>query len=207
MNRMVDDVSHCNARPRTGPSRISRAAVALVLPLIGFSAAATPDWPTEYNLEYTRYESPTDNDVRLNYKVNDDGEGGSASNLRSIGVNWCKPTDSSWDGQFWGPWNVGPDPQPTCEYDWKPDGGGGWWYGGHGKEIWTGGGRPGTHIHHGWHRYDLEESLAPGLWAVGINYYTDGWIFHHNVGYHNTNRVMELTAPTPPDDDEDDDDD
>ena len=186
--------------------------VAFLTAVIGQAAWANGVWPTEYRLSYKSYTSPTNNQAEVSYRlpVGDGCRGyGSrprATTLDGIGMNWCKTTDDAWQGQFWGPWNVGPDPQPTCSDNWKPDEGGGWWHGGLGEEIWTPGG---NYIRRcgDWFEYTIPQPLAPGKWAIGINFWEkDGWIFHHNSGNHNTNRVFELKDPNAPNDEDEDED-
>ena len=192
---------------KRAPGRWLGPTAILALLCLAQSAWAHDKWPTEYSIRYKSYNSPTDNKVELSYKVSGpcyDNE--EATSIEGVGINWCRPTDDAWDGQFWGPWNVGPDPQPQCRSDWKPDGGGGWWHGGHGAQIWPNG-RDGKKCDTTY-KHDIDQPLAPGLWAIGLNYWDDNvWaVFHHNSGHHNTNRVFELVDPNAPDDDEDDND-
>ena len=169
-------------------------------------AWANGAWPTEYNVRYKTYNSPTDNEVEVSYKIPDGdgcanfGTNPNATVIEIIGLNWCRAVDPSWEGQFWGPWDVGPDPTPTCDAN-------GWKHGGLGAEIWNTASHAGTRICGTWWYHTLEDAFAPGLIAIGMNYYDqEGWIFHHNHGNHNTSRVFKLEAPPDDDDDEDDND-
>ena len=185
--------------------RLAGLTAVLALLCLAQGAWAHSAWPIEYSISYKSYTSPTENTVELSYKTADTCIGNAQyTSVDSFRVNWCKPTDSAWDGQFWGPWNVGPDPQPQCKSDWKADGTGGWKYESWGEEAWPSG-NEGKKCNTRY-KYDLPDALAPGLWAIGLNNWDNGcgW-FHHDGCNHNTNRVLELEDPNAPDDDEDDD--
>ena len=184
----------------------------LALLCIAQGAWADNSWPTEYSVRYKSYTSETDNTVEVRYRMGpeciDVGSRDDVTPIDTVKINWCKPTDISWDGQFWGQASVGTDPRPECRSDWKSDGSGGWKYSGFmktGDPIWIAGplGSPNDRTCNSWHTYDIPDALAPGLWAIGFNYWVmDLTILHHNKGDHLTNRVFELEDPNAPADEE-----
>ena len=179
---------------KRAPRRLLGATVVLVLLGIGQCAWANIAWPKDFTARYGSYNSPTDNTVEVAYFL-PDGEGCVEGNqppndtvIDSIAINWCRTSTDlgSWDGQFWAE-SLGLDPQPRCD-------GGGWKYGGLGKQIWQSAGNEARGCGR-WYTVELEDALAPGLWVIGLNFWDGSDMIHHNSGNHNSNRAIELTAP------------
>ena len=169
------------------------AAAALLC--IAQGAWANNVWPTDYSLSYASYTSPTENSVKISYRLPDSGDAcpggaGTPTAIQAIRLNWCKGVDSTWDGQFWSPApNVGNDTQPGCSQPMK--------YSDHmGSGIWAN--SDDTRQCFVEYTHTLEDALAPGKWVIQLNYlYTalSTFVAHHDGGNHYTQRVFELEAP------------